>query len=227
MIQRDYILRMIEQFGQFITALVHLREAGKLEEARSVIDQSMVGLVGTDLRSAAEQPAERLINTVRFATRMYATSAPAAYQLNMLGRLLRESAAVLDLQGDHDTATRVRMQALDVHTTVLAVDDASSSESVTAVDALLSELDEYELPLTIKHRLWSIFAARPDYERAEDWLFDLLDDDSALLSEGIAFYEGLAGFDDATLEAGGVSRAEVDDTLMELRQRAGVADTLG
>lgn len=223
MMQRDYIMRMIEQFGQFVTALVHLRDAGKLEEARAAIDQAMIGLVASDLRTASEQPAERLIATVRFAARMYATSAPAAYQLNMLGRLLRESADVLDLQEDHETATKVRFQALDVHTAVLTVDDPASPESRDATDALVERLHEFELPGVIKQRLWSIHTARGHYAQAEDWLFEALDADAVdpnLLAEAIESYAGLTALDEAALEAGDVSREEVLVTLAELRQRA-------
>jgi hypothetical protein len=222
MIQRDYIMRMIEQFGQFVTALVHLRETGKLEEARAVIDQAMIGLVGTDLRSASEQPVERLIATVRFATRMYATTSASAQQLNLLGRLLREAAQVLDLQNDDETATKVRFQAMEVHSTVLLVDDPASSESAAALDALVTDLQDYEFPSPLKRRLWTIHAARGEYARAEDWLFDILDEQPAsadLLAEAIGFYEQLAAMDEDVLQAGGISRDEARISLAELRQR--------
>jgi hypothetical protein len=44
MVQRDYILRMIEQFAQAIAAIVAHLGGGRREEARAAIDQAWVSL---------------------------------------------------------------------------------------------------------------------------------------------------------------------------------------
>lgn len=161
---------------------------------------------------------------------MYATGSPAAQQLNLLGRLLREAAEVLDAQGDQETATRARFQALDAHLAVLEVDDPRSAEAAAALDGLVAALREYEFSGGLKRRLWTVQAARGEYASAEDWLFEALDAspaDSDLLRDAIAIYEGMSALDDATLRAGGVSSDETRLTLDELRGRLAMIERAG
>ena len=60
------------------------------------------------------------------------------------------------------------------------------------------------------------------YARAEDCLFELIDRDWAPARDlGERFYHRLMARTDAQLEDGDLSREEVDDGLVELRQRLG------
>jgi len=40
MLQRDYILRLIEEFGKFLAAITGLKLEGKLEEALKKVDET-------------------------------------------------------------------------------------------------------------------------------------------------------------------------------------------
>ena len=48
MIRKDYILRMVEEFGKFLAAIVGLRLEGKLEEALKKIDDVYRGMIDLD-----------------------------------------------------------------------------------------------------------------------------------------------------------------------------------
>jgi hypothetical protein len=52
--QRDYIMRLIAQFGQALARLLGLRKAGKLDEAQKLVDETANGIFGS-LRSMIDQ----------------------------------------------------------------------------------------------------------------------------------------------------------------------------
>jgi hypothetical protein len=218
--QRDYILRLIEQFGQFVGAVLQLARDGRLREAREMIDQALLGSIGTDVHGAAKMPPQGLIAAARFGTRDYASPQLSLRHLGLLGTLLRDAADVLDMQEQHDLALALRYRALEVYLAVLAEDDHDTTDAAVALDPLVKRLHEYDLPEATRQRLWRAYATIGLYARAEDWLFDLLDDPTRPLdstaSDATRMFSALLEREDAAIEAGGLTRAEVEVLLDEL-----------
>jgi tetratricopeptide (TPR) repeat protein len=221
MYQRDYILRLIEQFGQFVGAVLQLARDGRLREAREMVDQSLLGSIGTDVHGAARMSPQALIAAARFGVRDYASPQLGLRHLSLLGLLLRDAAEVLDMQAEPDIALALRYRALEVYLAVLAEDAAADSDAGAALGPIVASLRDYELPEPTRQRLWRTFAALGQFAQAEDWLFDLLNDDPsdrvATVDDAVGVFEAALQEDDAALEAGGLSRAEVEGVLADLR----------
>jgi hypothetical protein len=222
MVQRDYILRQIEQLGSAYGALIRSAEERKglqYRVAGEPFDEALRQHFGLDGETVRERSAEELIGTIRLESSAYEGRDVVADRLALLAALVREQADRDAEQGDADEAAIGRLKALQIFLTVLVEEGASSDFAARAIDPLLELLAAYELPREVKELLWRYAEQLGDFARAEDWLFALLDEDPGALEQGIAFYERLARLDDDELARGNLPRAEVAASHAELWAR--------
>jgi hypothetical protein len=226
MVQRDYILRQIEQLGMAYGALVRSAEERKglqYRVAGEPFDQALRQHFGLDAETVRARPAEDLIGTIRLESSAFEGPGVVADKLALLAALVREQADLDAAQGDDDEAAIGRLKSVQLFLTALVDEGASSDFAARAIDPLLELLAAYELPREVKELLWRYAEQTGEYARAEDWLFVLLDNDPDALDAGIAFYERLGHFSDEELARGNLPRAEVAAGLAELRERRGGA----
>ena len=222
MVKRDYLLRVIEQLGVAwagVLRLAGLRQGGQYEEAGQGIDQLSRQYLGLSAGALRARPAEELIGLVRLGSTIGAGDAATAEKLLLLGALLREDAALREAQHDGDGAAASGLKALQVYLTVVVGEGVTDERALDAIGPLRERVAAYELPLAVRDLLWRFHEQTGDFADAEDTLFHLLDDDPALLPDGIAFYERLLTLPDEDLRAGKLPRDEVEAGLAELRER--------
>ena len=221
LVQRDYILRVIEQLGEVLTHVLHLRRGGSLLEARQYIAESIGRLVGMEPEAVTNRTAEQLADEIRGRLDRHRQPQLVSDQLVVLAGLLHESAYINDDAGDQAAARDDRIKALDLYVEVLTVDEPGCVPAEAAVDVILSELGD-DPPPRIMRRLITVYERSGRFDDAEDWLFHLLDaspDDAAIQADGIGFYERLLTLDDAALSAGGLPTGEALAGLAELLER--------
>lgn len=222
MVKQDYLLRVIEQLGVAwagVLRLAGLRQGGQYEEAGQSIDQLLRQFLGLNSGALETVAAAELIGLVRLGRAAAAGDGVVAEKLLLLGALLREQAELYEAQGEGDAAVASGLKALQIYLTVVVEEGINDERAVAAIAPLLDKLDEYELSFEIKDLLWRFHEQAGDFAKAEDALFDLLDDDPDLITEGIDLYERLATLPDAALIAGNLPRDEVAAGLAELRAR--------
>jgi hypothetical protein len=225
MVQRDYILRQIEQIGTAYGALVRSAEERKglqYRVAGEPFAQALRQHFGLDTETVRARSAEDLIGTIRLESSSFEGNGIVADRLALLAALVREQADADAALGDDDEAALGRQKALQLFLTVLVEEGSSSDFAARAIDPLLDLLAAYELPREVKDLLWRYAEQSGDFAGAEDWLFALLDDDPGALEDGLAFYERLGHFSDEELAQGNLPRAEVAAGLAELRERRGL-----
>lgn len=221
LVQRDYILRIIEQLGEVLSHVLHLRRGGSLLEARQYIEQSIGRLVGMEMDTVTDLSADELAAEIRGRLANHKQRQLVSDQIVVLAGLLHESAHIHDDAGDGAAARADRIKALELYVHVLTVDEPGCIPAEAAIDVILSELEE-DPPAAVMRRLVQIYETAGRFDDAEDWLFHLLDaspNDPAILDEGIAFYERLLTLDDATLAAGNLPTDEALASLAELLVR--------
>lgn len=222
--QRDYILRLIEQLGQVLTVILGLKQAGKREEAEAVVDQSLRRLAGLSLPEVDALPAEGLVHLIRLTRSGHPSDNSVAEQLTILAVLLREAADLGDDEGDPERVDQRRLKSLQLFLTVLMEEDPDSSHATAAIEPLLGQLSAYDLPAGVKDRLWQYYERTGQFARAEDWLFELLEDEQAgsdVVDRGVMFYRRLAEMSDDELLQGNLPRPEVLAGLAELEAMRG------
>lgn len=224
MVQRDYILRQIEQLGMAYGALVRSAEERKGLQYRvggEPLDQALRQHFGMDSETVRTRSAEELIGTIRGESSAFEDREVVGDKLALLGALVREQADLDAAQGDDDEAAIGRLKALQLFLTVVVEEGVSSDLAARGIDPLLELVAAYELPRGVMDLLWRRAEQAGDFARAENWLFALLDEDPGALERGIDFYERLRHFSDEELVQGNLPRAEVAAGLAELRERRG------
>ena len=222
MVKRDYLLRVIEQMGVAwagVLRLAGLRQGGQYEAAGQSIDQLLRQFLGLNSGALETVSAAELIGLIRLGRAAAAGDGVVAEKLLLLGALLREQAELHEAHGESDAAAASGLKALQIYLTVVVEEGINDERAVAAVAPLLDKLDEYELPFEINDLLWRFHEQTGDFAKAEDALFDLLDDAPDLVPEGIDFYERLATLTDAELLEGDLPRDEVAAGLAELQAR--------
>jgi len=222
MVRRDYILRMIEQIGVAWAALVKiagLRANGQYEQVELLLDQVLRQHLGFGGDTPGRLSADELIALVRLGQTASVDEAVITERLLLLGAILRERAELSLAQGNPDEAANFAAKGLRVDLTVLVEEEHDDERARTALEPLLGLLADYEVPGSLKEQLWLFHERQGEFADAEDWLFALLEDEPALLPEGVAFYERLAALPDEALRRGDLPRDEVVAALAELRAR--------
>lgn len=220
-VQRDYILRMIEQVGQFWAALLQRARAGQHREALGLIDRTCRQALGFDGALLESCTADELIGLVRLGHAPRRGPAWLAERLAMLALLLRGEADTRRALGDAARADDRARKAVAAALAALAEDPAAARAAET-IDALAPQLRASGAPPDLADALWAHYERAGRFARAEDWLFTLLDAAPAppdLLARGLAFYARLAARDDRTLDAGDLPRDELAAGLAELQAR--------
>ena len=225
---------MIEQFGEFLLGIQRLAEGRQYGEALTQIDDAFKESLGMDSNFINNAPVDYLV---------LMTSVGRVGDIDktmVLADLLNAEAEVYEMKGDYAQSDRRYQIALDVLTTVAArLAHRPTDDHMARIDQFVSKLTQERaaqegvevaepvaepasgIPFEIKHNLFPIYERVGRFDKAEDMLFELLDEaqpeeEQAIGNDGIAFYERLLQLSDYELESGGLPRAEVEESLHEL-----------
>lgn len=225
MFRNDYVMRMIEQFTNALGALLRLKKQMKPQEAMNFLGETykrLFGLHPNVAKALSERDLVELLRREGEATRE---------KLLILGKLLQEEADLSDMLDRSSEAHRLRLKSLHVLLTAASEPQTEQWLDIPGeVGRLLEQLEGYTLPMTTKQLLWTYYGSFSEFAKAEDVLFELLEqfEDQgegaseaygALLEEAVAHYEQLLTLDSETLEAGRLPVDEVQESLEEIKER--------
>ncbi len=217
MINKDYILRIAEQVGRYLAIILHLRQANRHEEALIYIDELFLQTVGMT---------SSFINSVTEEMLLHMLSPLGKLDINKclwVAALLKAEGEIYEDQGNEKESYYRYLKSLRLFLEAqLHERTLSTSTFYVEAEELLQKLKEYELPDTIKGKLFSYYELTGRYAKAEDTLFELLETDHVnreIIQQGIAFYQRLQVKSDSDLEAGEFSRDEVKEGLAELKRK--------
>lgn len=214
MMKQDYILRLIEEFGQAWALVVARLRAGRYTEALEGVDEAARRHVGLSLRLIEGMSSADLLGMLRVGDTL------DRGRCVLLAELLRKQGEILELQGRPGDATSARLKALDLYLEVHDAYDASElAERRAAMERMIGRLEEYRLPPAALSRLLPYYERARRYADAEDVLYELLAETRAqgeaafasAADAGDAYYRRLLARTDAELEAGGLPRDEVEE----------------
>jgi len=101
MFQRDYILRLIEEFGKFLAAITGLRLEGKLEEALKKVDETYNELLEIDPKVVKSLNDDEVLGFFQ-EEKKYDNK-----QLNLVAELLYQEGMIYTEEGDPVSARNV------------------------------------------------------------------------------------------------------------------------
>jgi hypothetical protein len=221
MVNKDYILRLAERFGRMLAIVMHLRKYNKHEEALIAIDEALyqaTGLTTGFINAASEETLLTLLSPLGTLN---------IEKCLWIALLLKEEGEIYDELEKHDEAYFRYLKSLNLFLIMLLDNyDLTEIDIATVIDGLLQLLEEYELPLQTKMLVFRYEEMLGNYARAEDLLFEMLDNDEQpaastceTIEQGTEFYQRLLRKNDADLQAGNFTKAEVEEGLTQLRNR--------
>ena len=214
MYQRDYLMRQIEQVGRMLAAIMGLAKAGRGDEALGMFDEAYKPLIGVGSRVVAVLDDGQLVDLLTSG------SNPDLRRVALALELLKAEADLYQGAGQPGEAALRYRRAL-----ALAGCLAARSERLLdrrLAGELLDRAGELELSAAQRLATARVLEALGRYADAEDALFELIDErplDPGPVEEAIAFCQRLRPLEPERLVAGGLSPAEVNDTLAELLRR--------
>ncbi|CAM4384383.1 DUF6483 family protein [Saccharibacillus endophyticus] len=216
MLRKDYLTRMIEEMTEAVGAMLGLRREQKNEQALEKLD----GLLKRNFRMSEQMlrslPPEELIQLFRQREGVDAES------LQLVARMLQENGEIRENMGDEQEAAASRIKAL--HLYMYAALNGGSRELVdypTRITELSALLERYRLPADAE-RLVMLYEEREGrYVQAEDAMYRMLnaspENDPNALEEGRMFYARLSGLEADILQAGGLTREELEEGIEALQ----------
>jgi hypothetical protein len=217
MINKDYILRLAEQLGRTLAILLRLRERNQHEEALIYIDDLFLKYLGLTSRLINSLSEEKLLQTL---SPMGVANIHACLWATVL---LKGEGDIYEAQENStESYYRYRKALYLLLASLLHDPTVAEADLSISVEELLEKLEEYELPLPIKQELFAYYEQQGNYAKAEDTLFDALEENehnTMLIELGEAFYQRLLLKSNADLTAGNLSRDEVHEGIAQLKKR--------
>jgi hypothetical protein len=222
MLRNDYLMRLIEQFTRAIALISGFKKARDYKKALSEIQDTVQQIFGVDAEFINTVPEEDLLILLKVDGKI---DPDRAVMIAALQGIMGE---IYEARNDPDSRYFAYLKSLTLYLEVFIHDgDTVLSEYLSEIEPLIGKLADYELPYPTKLRLWRYYEKTGNYSKAEDWLYELMDDvecESDLVSRGVSFYEHLLTKDDPALAAGNLPREEVEEGLTRLRRLNPITD---
>jgi len=222
MVNKDYILRLAEHFGRALAIIIGLRQRNQFEESLYAIDEMLLRTTGFTSGLINTTSEEMLLNLLAPLGKLNVEKC-----LWIIVLLNEEGESYLALERPDDGYYRY-LKSLNLTLELLLRGyDVRDIELVAFAETLLDKLADYEIPAQTREKLSQCYEQAGWYARAEDVLFEMIEDESIpddetryIATYGKAFYQRLLGKSDADLQAGNLSRAEVQEGLTALEKIA-------
>lgn len=212
MLQRDYILRMIEEMGLFLQRLMGYKTAQQVEQALVLIDTAGRTLIGLDMRAIRILSAGEIIHLVGPPGKLNAG------KYFVIASLLKEDARFRDLAGETGLATKHRLKAMVLFLEAYQIiPELFSKENQSDLFNLHQQLSARELPPDSRLRLAHFMEKNGHFDIAENLLFYLREDGDPEADKILGdFYHRLLSLPDEALTAGNLPRSEILEDLARL-----------
>ncbi len=213
MLTRDYLMRMIDTLARALAKLIFLKDAKNFPEALKELNSVTKKLLGIDRTFINNLSNDQLFNIIDPDKKLIA---PKSY---LLGVVLKEEADIYGLQGDEDASIKLYLRSLNLF--LMGIESSKTlieEDHLNKIEIVIDKLKEYEMPQDLKQKIFSFYEFSGKYDKAENILYDLIDDDSSFVNEGIQFYKRLLSKSEEELIKGNLPNAEVEEGLINIKK---------
>ena len=214
MIERDYIMRMIQMLVQVLAKILFFKKGGQYPEALDEIQKASKQILGIELEVFRKLSD---IQMIEFLSLDVSLGIPKCYAA---GILLKEEAEIFAHQKKEPESTDAFVKSLSLLTEVAIHNKAAiDTDHTKAIDSVAGKLQGKDFPVYIRKKLFLYFDIAGQYGMAAGVLSDILEEEPSFISEGIGYYERLEKKSDEELLRGGLQRKYVEELLADLRDR--------
>ncbi len=216
MINRDYILRMIEQLSRVLSRALLMKDAKEYIEAVNEVKKAGKLFLGLNPDAMDKLSDKDLLRLWRVGNDLDAEKCALAAQL------FRVEGQIYEGKGDEENAATSYLKSLGLLTeTINFLKEKIPHELIESVDFLGERLDFTILPPQLQEKIFTTYSVIGRFAKAEDLLFEMLDQDPSYAEQGRQFYERLLRRTDEELEQGNLPRVEVLEGLAHLNNAGG------
>lgn len=213
MINRDYILRMIEQLSRVLSRALLKKDAKEYIEAVTEVKKAGKLFLGLNADAMDMLSDKDLLQLWQVGTDLDAERCALAAQL------FKAEGEIYEDQGDEEKALASYLKSLSLLTeTINFLKEKIPHELIESVDFFAEHLDITTLPFPLQQKVFTTYATIGRFGKAEDLLFEMIEEDATFAEQGKRFYEQLLKHTDKELEQGNLPRAEVLESLAQLNK---------
>ena len=218
---RDYILRMIEQFGIVWRRVLKHKQLRTYEAGLADVDTTYGTMFGLNARFIDLLPDPALLDLVRDGERLDADKAGILAALHTAeGDFYTELRRI-------DEAFRRYERALLLYGAIIRAGDGLPKEVREPATHLLETLELYVLDPPLLDDLWRVYGGLGQYDMAENVLWNWLETvefEPIAVADALAWYNSLLNQTHSALHKGKLPRTEIHQSIAELQTRAVDAD---
>ncbi|MCR8636438.1 DUF6483 family protein [Paenibacillus radicis (ex Xue et al. 2023)] len=220
MYQRDYLLRMIEQFSVVLGKVIFQRRNQRFTEALELLAQAMKQLLGLNSKLVRALSAKDLISLL--SSQGYFDTGKGL----LLSDMLKAESEVLLENGQEADGWGCRLKSLELLLEINQLPEALDykSDIKERMDELLPKVQHYRTSSRITELLMFYHSENGQLAKAEDMLFFLLEDDpdnEIFLEKGLQMVEKWLEYTAEELSAGNLTEEEIRaiyEILIKLKQ---------
>lgn len=204
---------MIEQLSRVLSRALLMKDAKEYIEAVTEVKKAGQLFLGLDLDAMDKLSDKDLLRLWRVGNDLDAEKCALA------GQLFKVEGQIYEDKGDEEGAVASYLKSLSLLTeTINFLKEKIPHELKDSVDFLAEKLDFAALPFQLQEKIFTTYSTTGRYGKAEDILFEIIDQHPTFLEQGKRFYEQLLNRSDEDLEQGNLPRAEVLESLAQLNR---------
>lgn len=214
MLQRDYFMRMTQMMTNALVKVIFHKDLKNYEDANLELENAAKNIVGLDLKIIG-------ILSTDDVMRLMKTGDVYAGKCLISAELLREYGEIHERQNLEDQSRNFYLKSLYLYVeAILSRELPAPAEYFSKVNELIEKLSGMNFPDALSQKLFEYYEMSGQYSKAEDVLFEFVDDDSENVhSKTVSFYKRLKEKTDAELANGNFSREEIESGLQDLRDK--------
>jgi hypothetical protein len=207
----DYIKRMIAIAAAMIARIIGLKASGEYIQARVIINQLLELIVGLKADLVRRMDDDSLLESLTHQGRMDTD------RLGLLAELFRQDGDVLSVQGNHSESIASYLRALNFFLEAYLSGKAYGfPDPNERIRYLLQKLNTQPLPAVTLYSLFHYYEETGSFTQGEEALAKLLAAtglENEVKIEYREYYYRLLEKSDAELEAGGLKRVKIENSL--------------
>jgi hypothetical protein len=215
MIERDYIMRMINMLVAMLVRLLAIKNKKEYPQALLEIQTTGKALLGIDRKLVDQFSVPQLMQL--FGSDL-SVAVPKSY---VLGVLLKEEAEVWELMSEEARSVELYITSLNLLIeTYLLFSEPVEPRHLAFTDDVLKKLHGQTLPVDLLERIFRYEEAMGRFGQAENAVYAIIESEPAFIKEGLLFYERLLQCSDEQLAVGNLPRDEVLEGMRSLNSRS-------